>query len=348
MRLLKLISFLVLISLPGFSQEKTIKIGLLVNDMNSIAAINAANMAITKANEEGGYKGNLFKLEIRSLEGPWGTGSKQAVSLIFDEKVCAIMGSHDGRNAHLVEQASTKAKTVFLSAWSGDPTLSQAFVPWFFTCVPSDIQQADALIREIYGKRKIKNIAVVTESGYDTESALNNFLKQNKAAGKNQPVQFRYKYHESNLASLADSIDKAKAEGVILFGNPASSLEIVKLLRLKKTEKTIFGTLLLLAGNQNLKSFENVALTSGVHWSSNKASAFNEEYKKLYGTEPGSVAAYSYDGMTMLTDAIRNTGTERENIQKYLAGVIFDGVTGRIQLDEKGKRIGIPGIMQTK
>ena len=47
------------------------------------------------------------------------------------------MGSHDGRNAHLVEQVATKSQVVFLSAWASDPTLSQAFVPWFFSCVPT-------------------------------------------------------------------------------------------------------------------------------------------------------------------------------------------------------------------
>ncbi len=83
------------------------------------------------------------------MEGPWGTGSKQAVELIFDEEVWAILGSHDGRNAHLVEQVSAKSRVVFMSAWSGDPTLSQAFVPWFFNCVFNDLQVSDVLIDEI-------------------------------------------------------------------------------------------------------------------------------------------------------------------------------------------------------
>jgi len=65
----------------------------------------------------------------------------------------ALFGSHDSRNAHLVEQAATKSQVVFVSAWSGDPTLSQAFVPWFFNCVPNDYQQVASLIEEIYYKR---------------------------------------------------------------------------------------------------------------------------------------------------------------------------------------------------
>ena len=95
------------------------------------------------------------------MEGPWGTGSKEAVSLIFDDEVTAIMGSHDGRNAHLVEQVTTKTRIVFLSAWASDPTLSQAFVPWYFSCVPNDMQQADVLIKTIYKKSNTK-LAVIS------------------------------------------------------------------------------------------------------------------------------------------------------------------------------------------
>jgi branched-chain amino acid transport system substrate-binding protein len=150
--------------------DETVKIGLLIPDNKSLAARHGAEMAIRKANEKGGFNGCPFQLVTRSMEGPWGTGSKEAVNLIFEEEVWAIMGSHDGRNAHLVEQVAAKACIVFLSAWASDPTLSQAFVPWYFSCVPNDLQQATALIEEIYNKRKINKIAAVSDNGYDSKS----------------------------------------------------------------------------------------------------------------------------------------------------------------------------------
>ena len=121
------------------NQASNIKIGLLIPGSKSIAAVQGAELAVREANEHGGLNGQYFQLVVRSMEGPWGTGSKQVVDLIFNEKVWALLGSHDGRNAHLAEQAATKSATVFVSAWSGDPTLSQAFVPWFFNFVPNNI-----------------------------------------------------------------------------------------------------------------------------------------------------------------------------------------------------------------
>ena len=160
--------------------DKTVKIGLLVPDSTSKAARYGAELAIMKANEKGGFKGKPFQLVVKSMEGPWGTGSKQAVDLIFKENVCALMGSHDGRNAHLVEQVTAKTRKVFLSAWAGDPTLTQAFVPWYFSCVPNDNQQSDAFIEEIYNKRKTTKIAVVSDNSYDSKLALASFVKKLK------------------------------------------------------------------------------------------------------------------------------------------------------------------------
>jgi len=339
-----IISVLVLFSVPGFSQAgDSIKIGLLVTDENSKAAINGAELAIRKANKEGGYKGRPFMLEIRSMEGPWGTGSKEAVNLIFFEKVWALMGSHDGRNAHLVEQAATKSRVVFLSAWASDPTLAQAFVPWYYTVVPTDLQQADALIEEIYTKRKINNVAIVAGKGYDQEMAVDNFVKQVSSKSMKAPHQYIYE-NEDNMSQLVDKIEKTGTPAVVIFGDPTPSLKLINLFREKKSEAVLFCNTSVLNADHDLRSFEDVIMISAV----SKSSTFRKDYQKEYGTIPGAVSSYAFDGMSILIESIRNAGSEREIIQKYLSSMQFEGVTGRIQFDEKGKRIGTPELVQIK
>ena len=185
------------------SIAKTVKIGLLINNNSTVAARNASEMAIEIANKEEGPDGLHFQLVVRSMEGPWGTGSKEAVNMVFTEKVWAIMGSHDGRNAHLVEQVIAKTGIVFLSAWATDPTLSQAFVPWYFSCEPNDIQQADALIEEIYDKRQMNKIATISDKSYDSSVALESFLKQLKKVGKPGPKQLFYDRSDKEFNDLA-------------------------------------------------------------------------------------------------------------------------------------------------
>jgi len=331
---------------------KTIKIGLLIPDNISIAAKHGAEMAIRKANENGGFDGKPFQLVIRSMEGPWGTGSKQAVDLIFEENVCAIMGSPDGRNGHLVEQVTTKARIVFLSTWASDPTLAQAFVPWYFTCIPNDLQQADAFIEEIYNKKRLTKVATVSDKGYDSKLAVESLLKKTKLAGKADPLQLFYDSPDKDFIDLLDKIKKAEISAIVLFGNPSSSLRLIRQLRQRKMNQSVFGALSILyedeLSGQYLKDYENVVLVSSGNRTGSKGIVFREDYKKTYGKIPGAVATYSFDGMSLLLEAIRIAGPDRDEIQQSLKKIHFEGVTGSIQFDDKGKRVGTPVLIEIK
>ena len=330
---------------------KHIKIGLLIQNETSVSAKNGAELAIINANTKGD-KGIKFELIVKSMEGPWGTGSKQAVTMIFDENVVAILGSHDGRNAHLVEQVSAKSGVVFLSAWSGDPTLSQAFVPWFFNCVPNDQQQADALIEEIYNKRKIANTVVVSDKSYDSQSALNSFLKNVAKHGNPEPLQLAYDSTGIDINDLTEKITNLKTGCAVLFVPPPASIKLIELFKLKKMNFPVYGNLALLDENlipgNDLKEYEKVIFVSSVNLSGKIGISFNDKYKKIYGNIPGAAAAYAFDGMNILIEAIRHAGTQREKLQKFIADIIYEGVTGTIQFDDKGNRKGTPGFVEIK
>ena len=327
------------------SPSLKIKIGLLIQDNRYTSALQGAEMAVRKANEAGGLNGRPFQLVTRSMQGPWGTGSKQAVSLIFEEKVWALFGSHDGRNAHLVEQAATKSQVVFLSAWATDPTLSQAFVPWFFNCVPNDRQQAASLIEEIYDKRKIKQTTIIYTNDYDSKMAKDNFLKLGKMSGKPDPVQYCYDDFDTKSDALIEKIGKPDVKCIILFCNPSASVEIIGKIRKNKMDKLLFGPVMLLNENelsgQELQVFDDILSVPSGNWPESENLIFRKEYQRAFGRLPGIVASYSFDGMNVLIRAIINAvEPDREKIQRSLAGMNFIGVTGPVQFDDKGNRSG--------
>ncbi len=326
-------------------QETTVKIGLLISDSKSKAARQGAEMAIRNANQNGGLNGKPFQLIVRSMEGPWGTGSKEAVDLIFEEKVWALLGSHDGRNAHLVEQASAKAHVVFLSAWPADPTLSQAFIPWFFNCVPNDVQQAESLVNEIYNINKLSHITIVYDSEYDSNKSLASFLGKIRTDGKTPPVQFQYEGNGHDLNDLARRIIKSDADCLILFCKPAASLELFLRIRQGDFNKPVYGPLNLLNEDElsfnELRNYDNDLLIPSGDWSGSKTLAFGKGYTGMYGNPPGMVASYAFDGMNLLIGAIKEAGIrDREKIQTALTGIRYEGVTGLVQFDQKGNRSG--------
>jgi len=336
------------LSQPG----QSVKIGLLIQDSSWTSAVHGAELAISKINDNGGLNGRMFQLVVRSMEGPWGTGSKQAVNLIFEEKVGALVGLHDGRNAHLVEQAATKSQVVFLSAWPGDPTLSQAFVPWFFNCVPNDNQQAAAMFKEIYEIRKFRNIVVVHGKEYDSEKSFVSFINIVKKSGKPDPLQFNIGDYVQKTDILADKISDSDADCLILFCEPPVSLKLVRQIKKKNHLLPVYGPIALLNENllsfQELQDLDNIISVPAGKWPEAENQKFRKEFENKYGYVPGIVASYSYDCMGVLIEAIRQSGnTDREMLQNSLNNIRFTGVTGPIQFDNKGNRMGKLEMMKT-
>lgn len=349
-RIYFLFLFAVFFALDGQAQSNSkqavnpVKIGLLIPDKKSVSAKNGAELAIIQANVKGGFHGQPFELVVRSMEGPWGTGAKEAVNLIFKDEVIAILGSTDGRNAHLVEQVATKSRVVFLSAWAGDPTLSQAFVPWFFSCMPNNNQQASALVEEICQKQNLNPVGLVSDQEYDSQSALISFLKKLKLAGKPDPVPFSLKDTDQDLTDLLNQMVKADLKCAVLFVKPGLALKIIQQMQSKKINFPVFSNLSVLNENEvpdlDLKTLENRIQVISNPWLKSKQSSFNEEFQRKYGQIPGTVAAFAYDGMNLLIEAIKKAGIDRENIQKALSEIRYEGVTGFIQFDQKGNRSG--------
>jgi len=329
-----------------------VKIGLLISVNSSLEAKNGAELATRIANKKGGYNGKPFQLVVRSMEGPWGTGSKQAVNLVFDEKVCALIGSHDGRNAHLVEQVAAKTRTVFLSAWSSDPTLAQAFVPWYFSCVPNDLQQASALINEIYNKRKYNKVAVISDKSYDSDMAVKCFEREAAAAGKPDPALFYYDKLIHDFNNLLEQVNKSEAGCILIYGEQEPSIELLKQIQLKNLKQEVFCALTVFSekslSEQELQKTGTVVIVTSGYRMNSRGSAFREDYQNAYGNIPGDVAAYAYDGMNLIIEAIREAGTDRDKISQTLAKIQYEGVTGIIRFDEKGNRLGDPELIQIK
>jgi ABC-type branched-subunit amino acid transport system substrate-binding protein len=100
---------------------------------------------------------------------------------------------------------------------------------------------------------------------------------------------------------------------------------------------------------QELQIYDNIILIPSGDWSGPENLAFRQKFQKTYNKVPGMVASYSYDGMSVLIEAIRNAGSgDRELMQKSLKNMHYSGVTGRIQFDDKGNRMGNFELMRTK
>ena len=330
----------------------TVKIGLLVQDNKSRAARDGASLAIIQANKTVADRKIIFSLVVRSMEGPWGTGSKQATSLIFDDKVVALIGSHDGRNAHLAEQVATKVQVVFISAWSGDPTLAQAFVPWYFSCAPNNDRQSEALFGEIYLRKHFSSVIFISDKSYDSNMAFKSFMKICNDKGRKNPVHLIYDGSVASGREITEYFKKNRPDCLILSGQPSTARTLINQIRRMGMNIPLYGTLSLLDENElreeELKTYESCSVITSGHWFSATGNAFTKEFNRLYGYKPGAVAAMAYDGTGILIEAVKNAGTGREEIQAYLSRIKYKGATGEIRFDTRGNREGTADMMIVK
>jgi len=331
------------------STSDSIRIGMLIADSRYTAAYKGAMLSVSAANKAGGIKGHPLKIILKSMEGPWGTGSKQAVDLVFREKVVAMLGSTDGRNAHLVEQVAAKSKVPFISAWSSDPTLALAFVPWFFNCVPGNIAQSDALVKEYFNGGPENKMIIVADSVYDSASAVKYLLRANSNSRLQDPVRLIYMGTEASASEIAWKLKRSGAKAAVVLVQPEYAANLIRRISIVCPGIKIYSSTGMLDENiiskEKLKDLIEVQFVALPNLSAGWGAAFVKDYRKTWGTDPGPVAAYAFDGMNLLIEAIKAGGIEVEGIQAALVKMKLEGVSGTIRFDEHGSRVGVPSLL---
>jgi len=166
------------------------------------------------------------------------------------------------------------------------------------------------------------------------------------------PEQFLYKISGGNFQEIITEIEKKSIEAILLFGDPAFASEIIPLFQQHKIEKPVFGSLSILddqkASSPDWSILEDIIMISSDQWFTEKGIAFQKEFQKEYGYQPGPVAAYAYDGVSVIIECVKKAGPDRDKIIDAFSKTNYSGITGRIQFDENGNRLGKVGLMRIK
>ena len=319
------------VSVSAFAQSTT-KIGLLIRDKNDLAIRQAAELAIHDANVRGAHKGQKFELVVRSCDGPWGIGSKQAVALIHEDGVPIVVGALDGRNAHLAEQVAAKSHVVMLSTLSSDPTLSRAYVPWYFRIIADDKQQAEVLAESIYLKNKAKKVAVIAFDNYDGKMSAETFMKTVAHKGYPEPEYIT----GSAKNEWLEKVNKSSWDAVVLAGTSKYTMGILSAIQSKETYA--FLNLINFMGNFPSETFKKVQFVGAATTANPAWLTFENCYMEKYRIFPSPALAYVYDGISLACEAVRTFGDNPETIKKGFKDIKFDGITGKIEFDKFGNR----------
>lgn len=328
-------------------KEKTkVRIGLLLStspeqDVLSRSAWQGASLAVEQANKEGGYQGKDFELVVRTSDGLWGAGSKEAVKFVYEDEVVAIVTAVDGRNAHLAEQVATKSHVVHVATRASDETLSQAFVPWFFRVVPDDRQQADRLLREMEYQAHDK-VVVIHADTYDQQMAAETFSKKARADGVELLGFHSYGISSGQNPEVPDL--PAGTDAVVIFDDFQSGRRILEGIVQSRPGVQIYGSMSMTMdgriGKEVSDGCEGGIFVSSRFCFTTPGQTFKSAFKLKYHNMPNPVASYAFDGLNLIIHAVREGGMDREKIRDVLKEMKYaEGTTGPIQFDDYGNRI---------
>jgi branched-chain amino acid transport system substrate-binding protein len=340
----------------SFNDADLIRIGLLVfkhpeGKDASLQAWHGSELAIREINEKGGYKGKHFRLVVRSCDGPWGTGSKQTVNMVFNDQVSAIVGSVDGRNSHLIEQVIAKTHIPAVAAWATEPTLTEAFVPWLFRCVPDDRQQSRILIEDIYRQNKNAKVDLLSFGDYDSRNSADAFIKTITEKGLKIDERIVCDGTEKSIKNVTQRVLKNMPDAVVFFGFQSESGRIIVKLKNEIPQLSIYGNSWSIPDDSlmNLRGGEAIGmqLVSPDIVKSESGKKFYNNFEEAYGYPPNPIAAYAYDGTRVILAAMISAGPDRQKIRDAIAVIDFkDGATGTFRFDNHGNRVNLPGLMK--
>lgn len=307
--------------------------------------LQGATLAVEDANARGGYRGLPFALVIRNDTGLWGASSNELVAL-HEEGVWGVLGSIDGANTHIMLRIALKIDMPMVVSGDTDPTLTETTIPWVVRVSGDDRQSSYALALYMVEERGHERVAVLRVNSRYGRVGTGEFKDAMRRLGSPVVLEMRYSEGDTLFTEQLARIRQARADAVLLWGDPEEIGRIVRQLRGAGMEQPVYGgdrlvsrEFLEIAGEAAdgviATSLYNPTLDDPV------LRDFNRRYAERFGEEAETFAAHAYDGMTVLIEAIRRAGLNRVRVRDELFALEeHRGVTGTIPFDARLDDVG--------
>ena len=333
--------------------SKTVNIGFLGPIENNpespygLAMLHGAQLAIDEANAKGGYgvsgmsSGRPYELKVHNDSAQWGASSTEAVKMVFDEHVVAVLGSVDAASTHIMLRVSLKLEFPIMDTATTDPTVTETRIPWLLHNFPDDRQQGYALADYIFKQQKLKRIGVIRLQARYGRIGVSKFFDEAKRMGHVPVLEVKFLRGDADFSTQLRMLQNAHLDGVVIWGEAAEAGLILKQMRSMGMKQPVFGssrmdypTLLETAG----PAAEGLITTCALDLSSSEPKwlEFQKKYRAQFNSDPDAYAAYAYDGMNMLIASIEKAGLNRGNIMDAFRDYQktgYQGVAGHAQFD---------------
>lgn len=339
----------------------SITIGTVTTNSGTAAAYGEAEvkgfeLAVSEINAKGGINGKKVKLESMDDKGDATEASNAYNKLAGDNNVLAVAGPTISATTAAVAPLADQSKLVTIApAATSDSIETGNYL--FRTCF-KDSYQGEVAARFAAENLKVKKVAVLYGTGDPYSSGVGEAFA--KAAEKlGLEVVDKESSSSADDTEYSAQLQKIQASGAELLYAPyyysVAGPYIIPQVRSVGFEGYVMGPDgydgLKLTGDKS--QYNKTYYTT--HYSADdntntKVQDFIKSYKSKNNAEPNTFAALGYDTIYMIKQAIEKAGENatREDVRNAVAGMTFDGVTGKFTMDKSGSPTKSVTVLEMK
>ena len=339
----------------------SITIGTVTTNSGTAAAYGEAEvkgfeLAVSEINAKGGINGKKVKLESMDDKGDATEASNAYNKLAGDNTVLAVAGPTISATTAAVAPLADQSKLVTIApAATSDSIETGNYL--FRTCF-KDSYQGEVAARFAAENLKVKKVAVLYGTGDPYSSGVGEAFA--KAAEKlGLEVVDKESSSSADDTEYSAQLQKIQASGAELLYAPyyysVAGPYIIPQARSVGFEGYVMGPDgydgLKLTGDKS--QYNKTYYTT--HYSADdntntKVQDFIKSYKSKNNAEPNTFAALGYDTIYMIKQAIEKAGENatREDVRNAVAGMTFDGVTGKFTMDKSGSPTKSVTVLEMK
>ena len=327
----------------------SITIGTVTTNSGTAAAYGEAEvkgfeLAVSEINAKGGINGKKVKLESMDDKGDATEASNAYNKLAGDNNVLAVAGPTISATTAAVAPLADQSKLVTIApAATSDSIETGNYL--FRTCF-KDSYQGEVAARFAAENLKVKKVAVLYGTGDPYSSGVGEAFA--KAAEKlGLEVVDKESSSSADDTEYSAQLQKIQASGAELLYAPyyysVAGPYIIPQARSVGFDGYVMGP----DGYDGLKLTGDKAQYNKTYYTTHysaddntntKVQDFIKSYKSKNNAEPNTFAALGYDTIYMIKQAIEKAGENatREDVRNAVAGMTFDGVTGKFTMDKSG------------
>ncbi|WP_322869693.1 bifunctional serine/threonine-protein kinase/ABC transporter substrate-binding protein [Streptomyces goshikiensis] len=321
---------------------------------------NSADLAVRNANRTRHVPGVNFEIKALDDQAQAGKGQENATQLIADDKVLGVVGPLNSSVAAAMLRPFEQANLVNVSPANTNPALTYG-PDWvkgaksrpyqtYFRTVATDADQGPFAARYLHDEAKKTKLFVIDDSSDYGTGLTTGFRNEFSKLGGSIVGADHVAPTGGDFAALAARVRASGADAVYFGGYYTTAAPLSKQLKQAGVNITFMGgdgvfDAQFITTNDKAEGDLATGIGAPAEDLPGGPTFLSQYQAAAYPEQAGSYGAYAYDATWAVIEAVKaltaaNGGTlplnARAKMPKAVAGLAFDGVTGRVAFDPYG------------